>query len=282
MKNSYLIKPEQMANYMKNSAMLNQEGIFLYGVTDASVQKLLPPPLMLADPEKPTFYVYVVNIREPTFAPWYMEGGIGVNAKLGDREGLYLFNLQLTGPGALMGMVTGREGAGLPKKLADEIVVERIDDYAHCYIERGGVRLIDVQLDIGQYNNPDFLCGSEGCEDVEGGKVVEGGCLLHKYSMGGKGIEDMRIVYYESPSRFYSWEPATAEVVLASSVDDPWAEIPVVSIDGAAWSINDNYVTSVVGIHDYSPEDAGRAMLNLYAGRYDRSLCCSEHQWYGA
>jgi acetoacetate decarboxylase len=37
---------------------------------------VLPPPLALIDSEHPVVMVYVVNIREPTFAPWYMEGGI--------------------------------------------------------------------------------------------------------------------------------------------------------------------------------------------------------------
>ena len=74
-----------MAGFLKDAAMNNQEGIFLSGITDRSVQRLLPPPLELADPENPIFYLYIVNIREPTFAPWYMEGGIGVIARYKEK-----------------------------------------------------------------------------------------------------------------------------------------------------------------------------------------------------
>lgn len=124
---------------------------------------MLPAPLELADKENPVFYAYIVNIREPTFAPWYMEGGIGIMAKLGDIFGLYFLGLQLTGPGALMGAFSGRETSGLPKKIGDRISVERSENSGHCFIERGGVRLLDVHLDIGKYNDKTFSMPQEGC-----------------------------------------------------------------------------------------------------------------------
>ena len=70
-----------------------------------------------------------------------MEGSIGLMARYEERVGLYFLNLQLSGPGALMAVFTGREGAGLPKKLCERMVVERTDTYGHCRIERNGVRI---------------------------------------------------------------------------------------------------------------------------------------------
>ena len=61
MQSSYFTPEEKMAGFLKDAAMNNQEGIFLSGITDRSVQRLLPPPLELADPENPIFYLYIVD-----------------------------------------------------------------------------------------------------------------------------------------------------------------------------------------------------------------------------
>jgi len=279
-KGSYLISREEFSLFMKDPAMNNEEGVYVFFQTDANVAKLLPPPLTLASSEIPLGYIYIVNIREPTFAPWYMEGGIGVFAKYGEQVGMYFFNLQLSGPGALMGAFSGREGSGLPKKLCDRIVVDRIDDSAHAFIERHGVRLVDVELEIGKYNDPGMdLMQADKAPGVE----EQGGCLLHKYQMGGKsGITNMSLIYYDSPTVYHTWEPATAAVRLASSVDDPWAEIPVVRVLGGAHSINSNRVTDVYELKAYTDEEAREAMCYLYSGRYDRCCLCKGHQLYGA
>ncbi len=277
---SYFIPREKISGFMKGGAMNSQEGIFLYGITDPKVKGLLPPPLELADPANPVFYVYTVNIREPTFAPWYMEGGIGLVAKYGDKVGMYFLSLQLSGPGALMGAYSGRESAGLPKKLCERIVVERVDDIAHCFIERKGVRLIDVKLEIGQYNDPDFHNEAEACMTRNEPVVAEGGCLLHRYRIGMGGFRDMELLFYDSPTRYYSWDPASASVELQSSIDDPWAEVPVVRVLGAAWAKSDNWVTSLTTLYKYPDDATMDTMQYLFTGRYDRCTLCQSHQRY--
>ncbi len=280
MKSSYFVPMEKLAGFMKDGAMNGQEGIYVYGRTDPGVKKLLPPPLEPAEPDNPMFYLYIVDIREPTFAPWYMEGGIGVLARYGENIGVCFFSIQLSGPGALMGAFTGREGSGLPKKLCERIVVERTDEYGHCFIERKGVRLVDVELEMGHYNEPLFRLEQENCQDRPGGVVLDGGCLLHRYRLSEEGFKDMELIFYDSPTRYYSWEPASATVRLASSIDDPWGEIPLVSVLGAAWSKCDNSVRSMCTIHRYPQEECMDTMRYLFTGRYDRSLLCSAHQRY--
>jgi acetoacetate decarboxylase len=280
MQGSYFMPKEKMSNFMKDGGMNNQEGIYVYGIADPSVKKLLPPPLELTDPVNPMLYLYIVNIREPTFAPWYMEGGVGVLARYEEKVGVYFFNLQLSGPGALMGAFTGREGSGLPKKLCERIVVERTDEYGHCYIERKGVRLVDVELEMGHYNESSVKFGTENCHETAEGMVLEGGgCLLHKYRLDGE-IKDMDLIFYDSPTRYYSWEPATANVKLASSIDDPYGEIPLVSVLGAAWAVTDNWVKETYVIYHYQDSAVAETMQYLFTGRYDRSLLCRRHQRY--
>lgn len=277
---SYFIPKEKIAGFMKNAAMNSQEGIFLYGLTDPKVKNLLPPPLELTDPAKPMFFVYIVNIREPTFAPWYMEGGIGLMAKYEDKAGLYFLNLQLSGPGALMGAFSGREGSGLTKKLCERILVERVGDSAHCCIERKGVRLIDVELEIGKYNSPNFHLEAEACMTQKEPLVTGGGCLLHMYRMGKDSFTDMELFFYDSPMRYYTWEPASAKVELRSSIDDPWADVPVVEVLGAGWSKCDNWVNGLTPLYKFTDSEALDTMQYLFSGRYDRCTLSQSHQHY--
>jgi len=279
MKNNYFVPMEKLAGFMKEGGMNSQEGMFLYGITEPGVKELLPPPLELADPNNPLFYIYIVNIREPTFAPWYLEVGIGVVAKYGETAGLYFFNLQLSGPGAMMGAFTGREGSGLPKKLCERIVVERTDDQGHCRIERNGICLVDVKLEIGQYNDPGFLLEQDGLKGTQEPLITEGGCLLHRYRLDD-GFKDLELIYYDSPTRFYTWEPAKATLELGSSPDEPWGSIPVASVLGAGWAISDNWVRGMSVLYHYSQEKVPEAMQYLYTGRYDQSLICKGHQIY--
>ena len=276
---SYFTPIEKLSKFMTEGAMNTQEGIYLFGLTDPSVKRLLPPPLELTDPQNPMFYIYIVNIREPTFAPWYLEGGIGLMAKYKDKTGVYFLNLQLSGPGALMGAFLGREGSGLPKKLCERIFIERKDNYGHCYIERNGIRLVDVELEIGSYNLPELHMDAEGCNLVPGGLMTEGGCLLHKYRIDEQ-IKDLELIYYDSPTRYYTWEPASAVVKLNSSIDDPYGDIPIVGVLGAAWSKCDNSVRGISLLHHYPQEEVMEVMQYLYAGRYDQSLICKNHQIY--
>ena len=69
METSYRMPDVKMTGFARNMAMNAQEGLYLYGVADPSIQRLLPPPLELPDPNVPLFYLYAVNIREPTFVP---------------------------------------------------------------------------------------------------------------------------------------------------------------------------------------------------------------------
>ena len=111
MKNgSYFIPREQIYSFMNPGAMNNEEGLYISWETDpAAARRVLPPPLELFDPAHPIAMVYVVNIREPTFAPWYMEGGLSLLCRYGEIVGVYFLNLQLSGPGAQMGLCSGRE-----------------------------------------------------------------------------------------------------------------------------------------------------------------------------
>ncbi|MCL2362979.1 MAG: acetoacetate decarboxylase family protein [Defluviitaleaceae bacterium] len=244
---------------------------YIYAVPDPSIRELIPPPLELTDPAM--LSIYVSNINQPTFGEAYMEGGIGVMTNLTDESGvthtgLYYFNLQLCGLGAQNATFFGREEAGLPKKFANTISLKREHDNVFFHIERNGVRLLDAQLTIGGYNEPGFSTGLEGL-DPSIGLMKQDSVLTHRYTTGDRGIRDMNIYYYDSPTLYWYYEPAFANVNLQSSIYDPWGEIKIAKVLGGAWTRNNNYVVDVTKIHSYPDEDAINVMRYLYPGRFD-------------
>lgn len=287
MKNgSYFIPREQIYSFMNPSAMNNQEGLYITWETDlAAARRVLPHPLELLDPAHPIAMVYVVNIREPTFAPWYMEGGLSLLCRYRDIVGAYFLNLQLSGPGAHMGLCSGREKAGLPKKMCERIVVERNGDWASAVIERKGRRIFSIEVEMGGYNDPIMEVMRK---DYGPGYQERGACLLFQYDYGQaqdhrSTFENMRLVHYDSVTDFQTWEPAFINSLnMESSIDDPWAELPVAKPLGAGYSINSNWIADISPLVHFEGDEGDRLISYLFTGRWDRSTLVNErYQRYG-
>jgi acetoacetate decarboxylase len=286
MKNgSFFIPREQIYPFFNPSDMNNFEGLYLFWETDPVVaRRVLPPPLELADPEHPVVMVYVVNIREPLFAPWYMEGGMMLLCRYGEITGSYFLNLQVSGPGAAMAMCSGREFSGLPKKMCERIVVERTDDCARAFIESKGKRIFDADIELGAYNDP-FM--AQFCKDKGPGRQERSSCFLFQYE-GGKAPEGrstfpkMYLFNYDNVIDYQSWEPAGIKSIrMEPSLDDPWAELSVVKPLGAGYSTYSNRVLSVSPLAQFEGNEADSLISYLFSGRWDRSTICAGHQRYG-
>ena len=286
MKNgSYFIPREQLQGFMNRPAMNNQEGLTIYWQTDPAIaRRVLPPPLELVTPDQPLVYAYAVNIREPTFAPWYMEAGLGLLCRYGETTGIYFLNIQLSGPGAPMGLCSGREFSGLPKKLCERILVERTDTWAHALIESKGRRIFEIEAELGAYNDPLM---AQFYKDVGPGCRQQGSCLLFKYE-AGVGAEGqttfprMCLVNYDSANDYQSWEPGSiAALRMEPSLDDPWAELTVVKPLGVGYGILSNPVFGVSTLAEFTGEEADKLFSYLFSGRWDRSTICAGHQRYG-
>jgi acetoacetate decarboxylase len=287
MKNgSYFVEREKLGAFMKRAAMNEEEGLYIFWETDPTVaRRVLPAQLELDDPEHPQVYSYFVNIREPTFAPWYMEAGIGIlGARYKEHSGLYFCNLQLSGPGAQMGCFSGREVSGLPKKMCEKIIVERNDDIAHTVVEAKGRRIFEAEIEIGIYNEPMMEAGFAG---LVPGASADGYCFLFKYdiSSGSGGrvtLPKATLIGYDSVTDYESWEAASIKSIsMETSLDDPWSELVMVRPLGAAYSINSNWVRGVNELATFEGKESDDLFSYLFAGRYDRSTICSGHQRYG-
>jgi acetoacetate decarboxylase len=287
MKNgSYFIPREQIYSFMNPGAMNNEEGLYITWETDpVAARRLLPPPLELVDPSHPIAMVYVVNIRDPTFAPWYMEGGLSLLCRYGDVVGAYFLNLQLSGPGAHMGLCSGRETAGLPKKMCERIVLERNGDWASAVIERKGRRIFSVEVEMGTYNDPLMEVLRK---DYGPGYRERGACLLfrYEYEIGPEGrctFPKMRLVHYDSVTDFQTWESASVKSLqMEPSLDDPWAELAVVKLLGAGYSVNSNWIAGISPLAQFEGDEGDGLISYLFSGRWDRStLVSGRYQRYG-
>lgn len=285
MKNgSYFIPRERIHSFMNPSAMNNAEGLCVIWETDPAIaRRVLPPPLDLSNPLHPVVFAYATAIREPTFAPWYMEAGLSLFCRYRETAGIYYLNLQLTGPGALMALCSGREFSGLPKKLADRIVVERTDDCARAYVERHGRRILDVEAVLGTSHDPAL---ASLYPSVGAGSRKQDSCLLFQYQPGNATDGRMTLpraylLNYDSVTEYRTWEPGRIESIrLEPSLDDPWAELVVAKPLGAVYTINSNCVSNVSPIAEFNGDDADALFSYLFSGRWDRSTICAGHQRY--
>ena len=134
-------------------------------------------------------------------------------------------------------------------------------------------------LELTDANHPVYTIEAEKSSSVPGGLLTGGGCLLHRYRMD-IGIQDMDLIYYDSPTRYYSWEPACATVKVNSSIDDPYGEIPLIEVLGAAWAKCDNFVQGMSVIYRYPQDKTSEIMQYLFTGRYDQSLLGIKTQLY--
>jgi acetoacetate decarboxylase len=282
---SFFVPREQIYPFFNPGEMNSEEGLYICWETDAAVARhVLPPQLQLFNPERPVVMVYVVNIREPTFAPWYMEGAMMLLCSYGDTAGVYMLNLQLSGPGAPMGLCSGREFSGLPKKLCERIVVERTDVSARAFIERKGRRIFDVEVEIGAFNEP---LAAQIYANAGPGWQVRGSCLLFQYEAGvapdgHRTFPKMTLLNYDSLTDYRSWEPACIKSIkMEASLDDPWAELSVVKALGAGYSINSNRDLRVSPLAQFEGGEADELISYLFSGRWDRSTICAGDPRYG-
>jgi acetoacetate decarboxylase len=203
--------------------------------------------------------------------------------RYGKTAGGYFLNLQLSGPGAAMGMCSGREFSGLPKKVCERIVVERAGDCAQALIESKGKRIFDVALELGAYNDPR---AEQFYVDAAPGRQSRGSCLLFQYERGfGDGhltFPKMALSNYDSVTDYQTWERASIKSVkMEPSLDDPWAELLVVRPIGAAYSKNSNRVLGVSKLADFDGKEADNLISYLLSGRWDRSTISGGSQRYG-
>ena len=269
-KQSFLLTPEEIKKYGAVNDMKDQEGVYVSFLTDPkAIRKILPPQLQLF--AMPVVSLSVAHVKSPTFADDYYEAILGVFATMNDIPGLYPVAMVLGGPGAEMAAMTGRDDAGMGKKTGAEFVMRRDGDRVKVSVSRRGVQLIDLDMELGEYNNPmaDMLYFSPGP-----GVTTSGGSFLYHFDRmvdeDGEAHYQNGALYGEfSEYHYKTWEPGFAKLTLKSGTDDPWAELPINTIVGGGYSTNDLILNPPSKVMDV---DADEIVPYMLTAKYDRTL----------
>lgn len=266
---SFITTPDDMPNFGKISLMKNQEGVYLAYLTDpAAIAKILPPPLKPFS--VPVVTVSVCHVKEPTFADDYYEAILGVYCTYGKQLGLYPVGLVLGGPGAEMAVQCGRDNGSIPKKLGSEFVIRRNGDHVTAQVCRRGTELVNIDLEVGEYNNA--MTGMLYQFPEAGKKTYGGGFYFHldrePDKEGKSHFQNGALLQNLCEYNYHSWEPGFANIELKSSIDDPWGELPIRTVIGGAYSSNDLMVHKLNLCEEIDAEILAPYLLTA---RYDRT-----------
>ena len=267
---SFYTPAGELPNFGKLSLMDEQEGLYMAYLTDpAAIARILPPPLKPFS--MPVVTLSVCHIHKPSFADDYYEAILGVYCTYGKTLGLYPVSLVLGGPGAEMAVQCGRDNGSIPKKLGAEFVIRRNGAAVTAQVTRRGTELVNLKLDLGHYNSP--LTHALYQAPAPGKQVYGGGFYFHfdrePDEAGTARFMNGALLQNLCEYNYKSWEPGVASLQLQSSIDDPWAELPISTVVGGAYSTNSLVVHKLNLVEHLNADDI---VPYLLTARYDRTV----------
>lgn len=209
------------------------------------VARLLPPPLRPI--AEPVAVAFIAHFKSTNYNPPYHEAGLYLRARHADVEGAYCISMLLDDD---MAMAIGREMHGYPKKLA-RLSVSLNPQGVQAFIERRGTRLIDMHIDFTKpEGDPMAALGHLG------GPTYTYRCAP---AVEGRGTDGrVRLIESTAAATPRAIQSGRAEVELHGSAFDPWAELVIEEVLGAA------FVQGSVTV----PRDGGRVAAEVAPADY--------------
>lgn len=229
---------EILANTRATADFYDAEMLTVFWETKPEIiARLLPAPLKPA--AQPIAMAFVANYPKTNFDVTYKESALFIAASYNGEEGNYCLSMPVTND---MAMAGGREVYGFPKKMAD-IDFSCDGKSAGGWTERRGVRFMEVRAELtGNFN--DAGAQETLMSTAKGGDgSIRGISYNFKYfpaPEGGALDYHPRLVRQETILRPKKLQFGTAEIVLKHSDYDPWAEVEVVKVLGAMYTMGDN------------------------------------------
>jgi acetoacetate decarboxylase len=204
------------------------------------VRAILPAPLDA--PDEPVAMAFIARYPETNFGISYSEGALFLRAVYKDEPGWYCLAMPVDNDMALIG---GREQFGYPKKIAEEISLERRGDHAIGAVVRRGVQVLHIEAELTGRVKPAALAtiGPE-VSDFEGRPCRKVVSFLFKFSRspGGRGFDFVPRLVREAllfrPRDDLMSGNGTLELV--SSPHDPLGDIPVRDLMDVTYGTWDN------------------------------------------
>ena len=197
------------------------------------VKRLLPPPLKPT--RRPLAMAFLAHYPKTNFCPPYYEAGLFLRTTFKGVEGNYCLAMPVTNDIAMAG---GREEFGYPKKLAN-IEFKHSGNSVKGHAERHGLRFFEIHAKLtGKPSSDDF-------PKLMASKEKDGGIFNYnfKYFLApDEGLFDYnpRLVREKVILRPSVAKWGEAEVKLSPSDYDPWAEVEVVKMLGAVYTVGNN------------------------------------------
>lgn len=268
-KSSFKLEDGQLKDFGRKSLMDEQEGLyFSYLTTQEAIARVLPPPLKPFS--LPVVTVSICKIHQPSFADSYYEAILGIYATYKGQLGLYPIGLVLGGDGAEMAVQCGRDNGSIPKKLGAEFVIRKEKNHVSASVTRRGTQLVRVDMQLGTYNSP--LTSALYQFPERNKQTFGGGFYFHFDRMpdeeGVSHFINGALLMNQCEYNYSSWEPATVDATLQSSIDDPWADLPIKTVIGGAYAKNSLLVHK---LNLMERLDADEIIPYLLTARYDRT-----------
>ncbi|MBM4329925.1 MAG: acetoacetate decarboxylase [Deltaproteobacteria bacterium] len=200
------------------------------------IRRLLPPPLKPG--KRPLVVAFVANYPRTNFGVSYLESALFLRAEFNGEEGNYCLAMPVTND---MALGLGREMFGYPKKIGGIQFTRQGNDVVGL-TERHGLRFFEVRAKLtGNLNVEDAPSIFAEVFSIGANPVVITYNFKYFPAPEGNGFDyHPRLIREEVEFRPRSLEVGEAEIFLKASNYDPWAEVEIVRVLGAIYTIGNN------------------------------------------
>ncbi|WP_168734262.1 acetoacetate decarboxylase family protein [Pseudothauera nasutitermitis] len=216
------------------------------------IERLLPAPLKPA--AAPLAFAFIGWYPATNFGVTYHEAALFVRASYNGEEGNYCLSMPVDNDIAMAG---GREVFGFPKKMATFHFAKE-GARVQGWVERKGHRFVELSADLdAPFNDAEamqqFMLSTSTADGKVRGLSYN---VKHFITPDSSGFEfSPRLVRQETVIHPKALQVGKATVNLAFSLDDPWAEVEVVKILGAMYTVGDNAMLKGSVVAEIDPDN---------------------------
>lgn len=212
-------------------AFLEARSLGMSFLTDPDVvAELLPPPLEPAAEPRATVAVYTIGRSNCVGA--FDGASINLACRYHGEEGLYCLTMPMSTDTAI---IFGRELYAEPKKMADCRVVER-GRFVHGTVMRHGVTYIELTATF-----------EDAWDETERKGVSRHYYFKYLPAADGSGLAfDPQLVRVTHRGVTHRAKRGTGTITFRESRHDPVIDLPVLMVEGAAFSESETYTTAEV------------------------------------
>ncbi len=290
-KNVSFVKTQEELEAMAKQDHLEfyeQEKLQIFWFFPEDVYKKLLPPGM--EPVFPMAIAYIANFGRPQYLYPYTEGALFILGSINGEVGCYCLSMPLDGNDQAQDL--GRETFGYPKKAA-RVKLARRGNTVEGWIERNDVRFFEVKAEIGEFNDKElgnqligmkpenytfrdcvYLMNYHHCITNENPEE----CMIKLDTF----FQNIRIDKQTNVLTIKSMEPASVDITLRESEDDPWAELKVAKVIGAEYMRYQTFMYGSTPVIKYETPEQRKAVLPHLFARWDTAILGKYHASYKA